>query len=358
MILWTLLSNIFFIGIGLLGISFLIGFHELGHFMFCKLFSIPAPSFSIGIGPRIWQKKIGETVFAVSAIPFGGYVEIGEEAGPSPKDIPFRYRPYYQKLLVMCGGILCNLFFAYAAFTILFILGVPKTPLFYPRNALTTISAVEAHSPAAQAGLMPQDTIITVEGVPVKTFSDLLQSLNQYKDSRVSLTIKRAGGLKTIPVQLSSHETAHGKVGYLGITPELTELEPLSFFAAVTEATSVTNQLIAQSFMAFISVAKRRSTEGLGGPLMLISATRKVAQQGTKLLIMLLAFISINLAVLNVLPLPVLDGGQVLLATIESLLRRPISDTIRWYIFVTCWLALLLLMIYLSINDIRLIFGS
>jgi regulator of sigma E protease len=356
--LLTLLSKLFFVGVGLLGISFLIGFHELGHFLFCKLFNIPTSSFSIGIGPRIWEKKIDGTVFALSVIPFGGYVEISEEVDPTTSLTPFRDRPYYQKLLVMCGGIMFNIFFAYTAFIFLFAFGAPNTPLFYPRNALSTINEIAPDSPASTAGLLKQDTIVRVNDNAIKNFTELLHHLDPLAHKEVMLTIVRNGQPLHVPVTLGSHETPRGTVGYLGITPTFADIEPLPWKEALYEGFSYTNQLLLASFTAFITIAKKRSTQGLGGPLMLISATMKGAQQGLKIFLFFLAFISINLAVLNVFPLPVLDGGQILLTTIETVTRRQISDTIRWYIFALCWLCLLSLMIYLSINDIRLIFGN
>ena len=353
---FTIISNMFFIGVGLLGFSFLIGFHELGHFLFCKLFNIPVPSFSIGFGPRIWEKKIGETTFALSAVPFGGYVEIADDADASTHT-PFKYRPYYQKLLVMLGGIFFNIIFTYVTLTLLFAIGMPKSPLFYPQNAQTTINIVEAGSPAAKAGLMEQDTIVAVNSKPVTTFTDLLMQIDSYANQQVTLDIQRNGNVIPVPVTLSSHQTPRGSVGYLGITPMLSDLKPVSLPMAFAEAFICTKQFIINTFTAFISLARGGLAAGLGGPVMLIAATKKSAQEGIKFFLLLLAFISTNLAVLNIFPFPILDGGQILFATIEAIIRRQIPDNLRWYIFALCWLLILPFMLYLSIHDIRLIFG-
>jgi regulator of sigma E protease len=351
--LLTGLSQLFFTTIGLLGISFLIGFHEFGHLLFCKLFSIPAPLFSIGCGPRIWQKKIGDTVFALSAIPFGGYVEIGEETDPNSKNLPFKDRPYYQKLLVMCGGIFCNLLFAYVAFSLLFALGMPKSPFLYPRNATTTISMVEPEGPAAKAGIIKEDRIIAINDKPVASFSEIIQIIDPLVNEKAILRVQRGNEVITIPVTLSFRITDQGLGGYLGVTPTFIDLAPMSFMNALGEGFSFTNKLIVHSLKAFVTLARKRTTQGLGGPIMLISATISGARQGIKVFLLFLAFISVNLAVLNMLPLPILDGGQIFLTTIEAIIRRPISEIIRWYIFMACWLALAALMLYLSFHDIR-----
>src|SRR5437762_6660366 len=141
-------QNIFFILIGCFGMGFVIAFHELGHFLFARMFKIRVPSFSIGFGPKVISKKIGETEFSFSAIPFGGYVEIAgaaevgqgeqKEAHASDK-YSFAVKPYYQKLFVMVGGILFNLLLAYVFIISVFFMGIPKSELLYPLNAIPTI---------------------------------------------------------------------------------------------------------------------------------------------------------------------------------------------------------------------------
>ncbi len=134
-------QNLFTIAAGLVGLTFLVTFHEFGHFLFCKLFKIHTPSFSIGLGPYLYSKKIGDTVFAISAIPAGGYVEIagaaevgqGDQAHAGRQDhYSFASKPFYQKFLVMSGGILANLLFAYVAIIGVCWAGLPQSPLAYP----------------------------------------------------------------------------------------------------------------------------------------------------------------------------------------------------------------------------------
>src|SRR5271170_7782292 len=158
------LTNIIFIFPALIGVGFLIGFHELGHFLFCKLFNIHTPSFSIGFGPKLISTRIGDTDFSLSAIPLGGYVEIAgaaevgqgeQEHAYSSDERSFARKPYYQKMLVMFGGIMFNLIFAYTAFIFLCSFGLPAT--------VPTIGTVQADSAAARAGLQSGDTIIAID---------------------------------------------------------------------------------------------------------------------------------------------------------------------------------------------------
>ena len=168
-----LAQNSFLLLLGLIGINFLVGFHELGHFLFCKLFNIRTPTFSIGFGPIFASKKIGDTTFALSAIPLGGYVEIagaaevgqGEQKDAHARDKgSFAIKPYCQKLLVLFGGILFNFIFAYSALIFLFLVGLPKTEFLYPRNAKPIIHEIKEDSAAQRAGFAIGDRIISING--------------------------------------------------------------------------------------------------------------------------------------------------------------------------------------------------
>ena len=210
---FMLIKSVFLIIVGIFGIGFLIGFHELGHWAFCKLFKVHTPTFSIGMGPRIFQKKIGDTVFALSAIPLGGYVEIAgaEEVGQgdqktakSRDKYSFAVKPYWQKMLILGGGIMFNMIFAYFAFILVFLLGAPKSPILYPMNATTTIKTVIADSAAKKYGLHDGDTILSING---KSFADVEQLIKGIKDipnKRVKIAVERDGAQKTIPVTIGS----------------------------------------------------------------------------------------------------------------------------------------------------------
>ncbi len=357
-----LLRSLFFIVLALSGVGFLIGFHELGHFIFCKLFRVKTPSFSIGFGPRIVEKKIGDTVFALSAIPLGGYVEIAGAAEVGQGDQTEAYRndeysfaqkPYYQKMLIMAGGILFNLIFAYVILTILFMLGIPKTTLLYPKNATTTIISVAPESAAAQAGLNPGDTITSINGQPViNNYSRLIEEITSHPNQKVLLEIERNGQKQTIEPTLGTRIDCNKTVGSLGIEKfDYKDYPARPFAEAVRESIDTTNYFIKNTVFAFKAMFVKRSTAGLGGPLMVISQTIKGAKTGLKIFLIFLAFISINLAVLNLLPLPILDGGQALFYTIEAIIRRPLSENLRLYIHYACWAGLLLLLVYLTIKD-------
>lgn len=366
--LHDLARNVFFIFTGILGIGFLIGFHELGHFLFCKLFNISTPSFSIGMGPQLIKKKIGETTFSLSALPLGGYVEIAgmaevgqgdqKEAGRRDNQ-SFAAKPYYQKLLVLSGGIIFNLLFAYAAFIFLFMTGIPKTPMLFKDEIKPIIGAISAGSAAEKYNLKVNDKILSINNKPMSNILEFGKELKNYPNQKINLLIERDGKQMDLEVVPGSKTENNKEVGFLGIGYDMgpvSELAPQSYFESFKSGIAATNLCIYLTFDAFRSMFKQRSIEGVGGPLLVISETIKGIQKGGKIFLILLAFISVNLAILNLIPVPIMDGGQILFTTIEAIIRRSIPDNIKLVIHYICWIGILLLAAYLSFTDIKKIF--
>lgn len=357
-----LFQSLVFIIVGMFGIGFLIGFHELGHFIMCKLFKVRTPSFSIGMGPRLIRKKIGETEFVLSAIPLGGYVEIAGEAEVGQGDqheaqradkFSFATKPYYQKMLIIAGGILFNIMFSYIILSALYYTGMPKSPLLYPGKASTIISFVEPQSPAQQANLNVDDKIIAIDGIPASTAENLIKQIQASPNKSTRFLIERSGQEQEIVVVVGEKTVQNKSMGYIGIDL-LIPRYPL--FTSIKYGIESTHSLIGQIGSAFKNIFVKRSIENLGGPLMVISQTIKGAEKGLKIFLLLLAFISVNLAVLNIIPLPIMDGGQALFSTIEALIRRPLPDKVKMYIHYACWIGILILAVLLSIQDILRMF--
>ena len=355
--------NVFSVTLGILGLTFLIAIHELGHYLFCKMFGIHTPTFSIGFGPQLIRKKMGDTNFVISAIPLGGYVEIaglaevaqGEQKQADRTDSSsFTAKPYWQKLLVMVGGIGFNVIFTYLAFIALFFVGFPKSPMLYPINANTTIQTVQPESPAATANLKAGDIIISINGKKVQgSASQLREEILKFADQTIELSIQRDGQILQVPVTLSGVPTPSGKrTGILGVAFETIELKASNLTEAIKKGVGLTHTLIANIAGAFVTIFKQRDVSSMGGPLSIISATVQGAGQSLWLFLLILAIISVNLAVLNVIPLPILDGGQILYFTIEAIVGRPLPLKVREYIHVASWLFVLGLIIYLSANDL------
>jgi regulator of sigma E protease len=357
--LLSLSKTVLFAAAGLAGVGFVIAFHELGHFLASKMFGIRVQSFSIGFGPRLISKQWGSTEFSISAIPLGGYVDMSSPEGKENDAYSFSARPYYQKLCVMLGGITFNILLAYVIFSILFMIGMPETRMLYPANSIPTITAIENDSAAEKAGLLVGDTIIAIDGKAVdNNTKKLMEIIRPMAGKSSTLTVERNGQRKDIALSIGSFKQMGEVIGILGVNFAMIALPGKSFLESIKEGLSTTNKHIFDTFYAFKYLISSCDTTNLGGPIMIFSATMKGAAAGLQIFLMFLAIISINLAILNLIPLPILDGGQVLFYTIEAIIGRSIPEKAREYIFIGTWIGFMLLTLYLVGQDIMRLAGS
>lgn len=359
----TIVHQLLMIPLALFGVGFIIGFHELGHFIFCKLFGIRTPSFSIGFGPRIIQKRIGDTDFALSAIPLGGYVEIAgaEEVGQGDQkeakrsdEQSFAKKPYYQKMLVIAGGIIFNLIFAYTVLTLIFWSGVGKTPLLYPYNATATISEVLPNTPAATANLQAGDKLLKLneQDITDATMAQFItKDLRAAASTNAELLIQRGEITMPIAVQLGDGV----KTRLLGAVFSTAETPGRPFIQAAAASITLVNQLIVSTFASLAGMVNKKSMDGFGGPVAIISQTVKSTEGGFSAFLLILCIISVSLAVLNVLPLPIFDGGQALFYTLEAITGKSL-DNVRVYIHYASWVLVIGLTLYLTFKDVTRLF--
>ena len=364
MFLFELFAQLFFMSAGIIGIGFLITIHELGHFIFCKLFNVSVPSFSIGFGPVLWGKKIGETNFLISAIPLGGFVEIagsaeigqGEQKEANRADErSLTHKPYWQKIFITLGGVFCNLAFAYTCIIAIFALGAPGTPLL-PETITNSIETVAPDSAAQKSGVQAGDKLIALHNVPFNTanMQDFFNLLTTLPGTTTSIVIERNHDHIEKTITFDSEK----KTRILGVDFKTHALEPLSFGKAFKKGVELTNTFIINSSLFLKRLFTKHTLEGAGGPVGIIAAIMGGAQKGIKIYLLLLAIISINLAVLNLIPLPILDGGQVAFYTIEAIIQRRIPDKIKEAIAIGCWILFLILTVYLTYHDIKRIILS
>lgn len=350
-----LIQNFYVIAIGLTGVGCVIAFHELGHFLFCKLFNVHVPVFSIGFGPRILNKKIGETTFSLSLIPVGGYVEaeMGQTEG-LPNNRNMENKPYWQKLCIACGGIFFNLIFAYIILTGLSMLGIPSNP-FLIQEGSYSIKKISTHSPAEKAGLQQGDIFLKVNDSDVSNHIEkLFKALQPLANKEATITIKREGTEKTFNLIVGSRTVKGKEQGVIGIEEFLfPSLEPVCFTKALVQSFNIIQKLVLSTLNSLTLAFKKRSAQGFSGPLMLISLTIASIGQGAKLFFIFLTIISISLAVLNILPLPILDGGRIFTLTIEAIIGRPLPEKFIVIINYVSVVLMIGIFIFLTIKDVK-----
>jgi regulator of sigma E protease len=362
----TQLSKILPIIYAIIGFGVLVLVHEFGHFIFCKMFGVHTPNFSIGFGPKIIQKKIGTTNFCISALPLGGYVEIaglqevgqGEQKHAQANDkTAFSSKPYWQKFLILTGGVSFNLLFSYLALIILFMVGAPTKPEI-------KITSVQVSSLAANAGILTNDIVLKINNIDINKnpdqFTKEWQKIQKLENKEIVFTISRDDEeIKEIKILLPSLSKVDSeKKGRLGIVVESgfsKERTKYPFIKAIKKGIKTTNEYIVLTLKALKTLIKNRSLKGVGGPVLIFSQGTKLAKQGFVYLLIFLAIISISLAIMNLIPIPALDGGQLVFVTIESIIGKEIPISIKNVIHLASIALLLALFLYITYRDILLL---
>ncbi|MBP6869533.1 site-2 protease family protein [Candidatus Babeliales bacterium] len=342
------------IGLSLIGITSVIVFHEFGHFIFCKLFKVYTPTFSIGIGKKLYTKLIGDTEFCLSASPLGGYVEISTEDTNGKKG--FNSINYIQKVLIMLGGIACNALFAYLIFSFLFFIGMPDSASMPYENTIPKIIAT-TNTSMNHDQLVAGDIIISLNNNRINNKSELIKEiLNKAiveEKTELPAIISRNNEEQSITLKINSDKQAMLIEQRLEVTLE--RKAPLTVLQSIYCGIHITHFYICAIFDSLKGLLHAKNTQGLAGPVMTLVSSTKVAQKGLKSLLIFLAIISINLGIMNLLPLPIFDGGQFVIFTIETILRREMSENIKDKIGAFSWFLVLGLMTIFSIKDIYIL---
>lgn len=351
-----ILHKLPFLILGVLGIGIVITVHELGHFIFGKLFNVHIPEFSIGMGPKIYSKKIGETTFCLSLIPVGAYVAADQDpetAGGYERTM--QAKSYWQKCMIVGGGIAFNLIFAYTLLVGLSMTGIPANPLF---SGAHYVEKVIPASPAAAAGIVSNDIIVAANGIATPSIETLLTVISENPGQDVTFSIQRGETTIQLPCTLDVKDEGSSKVGSLGVQFSFKSLPALSFMQSTTQSWRLLTTLVTKNFMQLKSIFKKKSAKNFAGPLGMVYMALESASQGIMSLLVLLVLINIGLAVLNVLPIPILDGGHLLVYTIEAIIGRPLNETFQMYLSYAALTLFALLFCYLTFQDSLRIFFS
>ena len=341
------------------GLGVLIVFHEFGHFLFAKLFGVGVLTFSVGFGPKLWVKKKGETEYALSAFPLGGYVKmVGEDPEEEVKAVDlersFAHKSLLKRTAIVAAGPGFNLLLAVFLLMLVF--------LFYGVPVLSNlVGAVEPESPAAQAGIQKGDRIVAVNGQTVTAWEDLSGAIKQSGGQPLALRIHRTGQELTVTVQPRKKEVKNifGELKedwMIGIGSQVS-IEKGDPGLAISKAFVQTYDYSKLTLVGLYKMITREvSPRNLGGPILIAQMAGQQAQEGIGSYLAFLAVLSINLGVLNLLPVPVLDGGHLFFFAVEAIIRRPVSLRYREKAQQVGIFLLLLLMIFAFANDIFRLF--
>jgi len=373
-----LLSHVHALGGGLVGyvipfifvLSLVVFFHELGHFLVARWCGVRIMVFSIGFGPEIvgFDDRYG-TRWKISAIPLGGFVKFfGDDNAASVPDTAriaamnaqeraqsFAFQPVYKRAAIVVAGPLANFILAIVIFAGVFML--------YGKQTMSArVDSVLADSAAAAAGFKPGDLVVAIDGRPIDNFADMQRIVSTSAGEILTITVDRDGVQQVLKATPALKEVKDNfgnvqRIGVLGISrsmaPEDLKLHPVSppqaIWMSVQETWSVIDRTL--GYIGGVIVGREAANQ-LGGPIRIAQMSGQVASFGFVPLIQLAAVLSVSIGLLNLFPIPLLDGGHLLFYTIEALRGRPLSERAQEVGFRIGLAIVLMLMIFATFNDI------
>ena len=346
--------------VAILVLSVLIFFHELGHFTAARYFGVQVDVFSIGFGKKLYSRTIGKTEWSISAIPLGGYVKMKGQDDSDPNNISYDEDSYnvkkpWQRIVILLAGPFANFLLAFLLYFAIANMGVPKL--------LPFVGKITAESPAFKAGLQKDDKLVQINGVNLKYWENIGEQINASKNA-LTLLVERENTLLTLNLipKVIEDQNIFGEPitrRIIGITPSGKQttvhfglLDGLDY---AWDETKKASTLIVQSVQKLITGVV--GADKLGGIITIVDVTSQASAAGILSLFFFTALISVNLGVLNLLPIPALDGGHIMFNLYEMLTGKTASDKAMMHITMVGWAMLLSLMLLGLYNDINRLIG-
>ncbi|MFQ5588112.1 MAG: RIP metalloprotease RseP [Nitrospiria bacterium] len=338
----------------------LVGIHEFGHFIVARMCGVQVQTFSLGFGPKIASKKVGPTEYCLSIIPLGGYVRMlgddpNEEIPDDEKDRSFLTQPVRKKIAIVIAGPLFNLLLAAFIYSGIYMVGFP--------TVTAVIGQVQENSAAEAGGMQAGDEVLTIENRDIADWDEVRETVQKSGGKPLHFLVHRDGKEVELNItpRLKESKDVFGDAQHswlIGITPKGDQItkryNPVKAVYLGVENTIKLTYLTVKGIARMIQ--GKISSDSLGGPILIAQIAGEQAQQGFSNVVLFVAMLSINLGVLNLFPIPVLDGGHLVFFSIEGIMGRPLSLKMREIAQQVGLFLIISLMVFAFYNDIMRIF--
>lgn len=341
-------------------LAIIILIHEIGHFFTARRMGVGVEEFGIGFPPKLFSFKRKGIIYSINLIPVGGFVKIkGEQGDHQSDEDSFIKKKVWKRSIILSAGVIMNVVLAFILFTVAFTIGSPSIIGSESSGAIVSgknvqIIDVSDSSPAQLAGIELGDKVLKIGENDVKTIDDFKEYVRPQVGQEISMTITRNEEEKDITVVPEADEKGGGVVG---VTLAEVGLVRYPFLQAVYEGAKSTVNLLWQIIAAFYNIIKdlfsaREVAIDIAGPVGIAVLTGQVARLGIVYLLQFTALLSLNLAIINILPIPALDGGRLLFLVIEKIRRKPINRKIEGMIHNVGFIVLMLVLVVVTVKDV------
>jgi regulator of sigma E protease len=334
----TIIAVIFVFGL-------LVFVHELGHFLTAKAVGMRVDEFAIGFGPKLMHRQRGETLYSLRAIPLGGFNKIaGMDPDEKQDEKSFYSKSVWARMFVIVAGSAMNFLLPVILFFLVFMLSGIDTPSNEP-----VIGSVMPERPAAAAGLLPGDKIVAVNGQTITTWPQFVEVIQTSADKNIVIDLNRDGAAQKINIIPQFDQSAQR--GIIGVTPVVEKYQP-GVFEAMGLGVKYTYLVLVKMIDALVEIVTGQAAADIAGPIGIMKMTGEAAQNGLAPLLQFAAFLSINLGLINLLPIPALDGGHIIVLSIEAVRGKQLNKRYLEIVHSIGFVLLLLLMVVATFKDI------
>jgi len=347
----------------IISIVALIFFHELGHFLVAKKYGVRVEEFGIGIPPRVFGKKIGETLYSLNLIPLGGFVRLYGEDKKIDDERSFSSKPLYQRALIVFAGVAAFFVIAFLVFSVYSVFGVrtlvteEEVEKGMYDNWEVVVAQIVDDSPADKAGIRPFDVLATIDGEKITKGSEAVYFLKEKKGEEVEIEVFR--GEEKISFSLTPREEYGEGEGPTGLAMAMTTQERFSIYEAPIQGLLMTGETTIMVLHGFGLALRSALTdiplpEGMdvGGPVAIVDIGTGAFSRGAADYLEFLGMITISLAIINILPIPALDGGRLVFLGIEKIKGGPLPEKVEYGLNGAFLILLLSLMVFITIRDL------